>query len=122
MDGEIDPEDLAATLANGESPRIVDIRTPQQFRRGHIPGSENLPLGRLIQDVEAFDGDDHVVTVCPHGQASVKAARLITAYEGFEGRAESLRGGLDAWDGPITDGSEASRGQTDDDSEQTAPF
>jgi rhodanese-related sulfurtransferase len=111
MDGEITPADLEAALADGESPLVVDIRQPGPFRREHIPESLNLPLPELVGGVEDVAEADHVVTVCPHGQASVKAARLIAAYEGFDGRVESLAGGLTAWEGPV---STASDGTADD--------
>ena len=100
------PDELAAALEAGEPPVVVDIRRPAAFRRGHIPGSENLPLGALAGGVELLDGADHVVTVCPHGQSSIKAARLIAAYGGFDGRVESLAGGLEAWTGPLVHGEE----------------
>ncbi|MFB6073592.1 MAG: rhodanese-like domain-containing protein [Haloarculaceae archaeon] len=132
MDGEIAPADLRARL-DGDAPRVVDIRTPASFREAHIPGSENLPLGQLPDRVDAVADADHVVTVCPHGKASVKAARLIAAYEGFDGRVESLRGGLEAWDGPLAgraadaeddgnhaEGDEESHGRGDEGPE--APF
>jgi rhodanese-related sulfurtransferase len=106
MDGEITPESLADRLeADGEeAPLVLDIRSPRAFRQGHIPGSENLPLQDLTGAVESVAGADHVVTVCPHGEASVQAARLITAYEEFDGTVESLAGGLAAWEGPIEAG------------------
>jgi rhodanese-related sulfurtransferase len=106
MDGEITPDSLADRLETDgeEAPLVLDIRSPRAFRQGHIPGSENLPLQDLTGEVEAVDGADHVVTVCPHGEASVQAARLITAYEGFDGTVESLAGGLVAWEGPLEEG------------------
>ena len=97
MDGEISVEEVEALLDDEDRPRIVDIRSPGEFARGHIPGSENVPFAELTSRIEEFDGADHVVTVCPHGQASVQAARLIGSYEGFEGRVESLAPGLEGW-------------------------
>ena len=101
MDGEIEPDRLEAKLDSDDEPLVVDIRNPNAFRRGHIPGSVNLPLAELTLGVEDVAAADHVVTVCPHGQASIKAARLISAYEGFDGRVDSLHGGLTAWEGPL---------------------
>lgn len=108
MDGEIQPETLADRLGD-EEPLVVDIRNPGPYRRGHIPGSLNVPLSELIDGLDRVADAEHVVTVCPHGEASVKAARLIAASEAFDGRVESLAGGLTAWEGPLetadTDGS-----------------
>jgi rhodanese-related sulfurtransferase len=107
MDDEITVEELRTLLdetgdgSDDEAVRVVDIRNQGAFARGHIPGSENLPAPELTGRVEELDGADRVVTVCPHGEASVQAARLVAAYEGVDGPVESLRGGLEAWDGPL---------------------
>jgi rhodanese-related sulfurtransferase len=108
MDGEITVDELASLRTDDDrpEPRIVDIRQRPAFERAHIPGSENVPLSQLTTRVTELDDADHVVTVCPHGKASVRAARLIAAYEGFDGHVESLHGGLEAWDGPLADGAD----------------
>lgn len=120
MDGEIDPDDLAALLdgtetgsldgtetgagddRDGERVTVVDIRTAGEFSRGRIPDSRNLPFAELPARVGELDGADRIVTVCPHGIASKQAADLIASYEGTaSARVESLRGGIEAWDGPL---------------------
>jgi rhodanese-related sulfurtransferase len=102
MDAEIAPEDVESLLESDERLRVVDIRSPGQFARGHIPDSENVPFGELPDRIEEFAGADHIVTVCPHGKASVQAARLIGSYEGTaDARVESMAGGLEAWAGPL---------------------
>ncbi|MUV58089.1 rhodanese-like domain-containing protein [Halogeometricum sp. CBA1124] len=102
MDDEIDPSEVESLLADADPPRVVDIRSPAAFAREHIPGSENVPFAELPNRVESLSGADRIVTVCPHGQASVQAARLIKSFEGTaDARVESMRGGLEAWDGPV---------------------
>lgn len=100
MDGEIGPAELEAQL-DEDPPLVVDIRSPAAFEREHIPDSVNLPLERLPSDIDCVAGADHVVTVCPHGKASVRAARLIDSFDAFDGRVESLASGLEGWDGPV---------------------
>jgi rhodanese-related sulfurtransferase len=95
---------------------VVDIRNRLNFDRGHIPGSTNLPFQRLTAEVDRFDGCDRVVTVCPHGQASIQAARLIGSYEGFEGTVESMAGGLESWEW------ELEREDKNENEGQNAPF
>jgi len=116
---EIQPSELEATLETDEAPTIVDIRNPVAFGEEHIPGSHNIPFQELPQEVDRVEGDDHVVTVCPHGEASVQAARLIASYEGFDGEVESLQTGLTGWEGPVTDA--PSSGDEPDESPD-APF
>ena len=102
MDGEISTDEVAASLDDEDRLRIIDIRSPGEFARGHIPGSENVPFGELPDRIEEFADADHIVTVCPHGKASVQAARLIGSYEGTtEATVESLAGGLSKWEGDL---------------------
>jgi len=128
MDGEISVSELESVLDDDASgdPRIVDIRNPGAFERGHIPGSENIPAPELTDRVTELDGADRVVTVCPHGKASVQAARLVGSYEGVDGPVESLHGGLEAWDGPVEaggDSDDAAGADADEDAtDETAPF
>jgi rhodanese-related sulfurtransferase len=100
MDGEISATQLEAQL-DDEPPLIVDIRSPDSFAREHIPESVNVPLSRLPSEVERVADADHVVTVCPHGKASIRAAKLVGSFAEFDGRVESLAGGLEGWDGPV---------------------
>lgn len=102
MDAEISPEAVEELCESANPPRIVDIRRPAAFRRGHIPGSQNIPFDQLPAEIETLENADHIVTVCPHGQASVQAARLIASYEGTQtARIESMHGGLTEWDGEL---------------------
>lgn len=102
MDDEITPASVAELLASEEPPRVVDTRSPAAFARGHIPGSVNIPFGELVSRVEELEGADHIVTVCPHGESSIQAARLIKSYAGTaDARVESMCGGLEEWSGPL---------------------
>jgi rhodanese-related sulfurtransferase len=123
MDGEIDPEEVERTLGE-DDPVVVDIRSPAAFEQGHIPGSRNIPFGELPDEVESLTDADHVVTVCPHGKASVQAARLIGSYEGTaDTRVDSMAGGLSEWSGDLETGNDSaqgdSRGDAQADSDET---
>lgn len=105
MVGEIDPETLRDRLAaDSERPLLVDIRAAGDFAEGHLPGSLNIPMADLPREIDRIAEAEHVVTICPHGKASVKAARIIAAYRDFDGRVDSLAGGLEAWDGDLERG------------------
>lgn len=98
MDAEISPEEVHELLADENPPVVVDIREPPAFERGHIPGSRNIPFRLLPNQVAELSGAERIVTVCPHGKASVQAARLIGSFEGTaDARVESMAGGLDQW-------------------------
>ena len=126
MDGEIDDEELHALLVDDEDVRVVGVRSPSAFRQGHIPGSDNVPFGELTDRIESVADADRVVTVCPKGEASVQAARLIGSFEGFSGRVESLSTGVSGWsyDLETGDGGDdtADGGEEPGDEEEEAPF
>lgn len=102
---EISPERVAELLALESAPTVVDIRQPPAFRRGHIPGSRNVPFRQLPDRVAELADAERIVTVCPHGKSSVQAAKLINSYEGAtETTVESMTGGLRAWEGAVESG------------------
>lgn len=113
MDGEISAEELFELLESDEPVRIVDIRSSVQFNRRRIPGSENIPFVELTRRIGELSGAERVVTVCPHGKSSVQAARLISSFEGFDGRVESLKTGLDGWPYELETEQEATATSTD---------
>lgn len=98
MDGEISAEEVHDLLDSDDPPVVVDIRNPPAFARGHVPGSVNIPFSQLPARIGELEGSDYIVTVCPHGKASVQAARLIGSYEGTaEARVESMADGIEGW-------------------------
>jgi rhodanese-related sulfurtransferase len=102
MDGEIAPAEVQRALEDGDAPVVVDIRSPAAYKQGHIPSSRNVPFGELPDQVDSLTDADHIVTVCPHGKASVQAARLIGSYEGIgDARVDSMAGGLTEWPGEL---------------------
>lgn len=100
---ELGPNALEALLEREADVQIVDVRPAEGFESGHIPGSENVPFEQLISSIDTIPWDDRVVFVCPYGQRSKQACELLSAYEEIAADAEvyNLKGGLQAWDGPI---------------------
>jgi rhodanese-related sulfurtransferase len=99
---EMTPEQLHERLANGDrdSLQVVDIRTEAEFREGHVPGAINVPFPEFPERIGAVDWGEEIVCVCPIGQSSLQAARLLEAYEGVDPGATvaNLEGGYEAYD------------------------
>ena len=99
---EVDPSEVESLLDGDDPPTIVDVSTPDDFAERHIPGSLNVPLDDLVTHLGRLSESSHIVAVCPHGEASVQAVRLLSAYEGTkDARLESIAGGHEAWPGPL---------------------
>ena len=76
--------------------QIVDVREPDEWAAGHIPGALNIPLGDLGRRKSELDAARPVITVCRSGRRSLIAAEeLLTG--GFTDAA-SLAGGMVAWE------------------------
>jgi rhodanese-related sulfurtransferase len=98
--------DVQRRLAAGEI-GVLDVREPDEWQAGHIPGARWIPLGDLDVRFGELDQTREWVCVCHLGQRSALAAGLL-AEEGF--RAANLAGGMAAWeqqglpteDGPAT--------------------
>ena len=57
---------------------LLDVRTPQEYREGHIPGSQNLPLQQLDKVEEVTENKDTVLYVyCRSGARSRQAVSLL---------------------------------------------
>ncbi len=58
---------------------IVDVRDPDEFRAGHIPGARNVPRAFLESRIEAEapDRDAAVVLYCAGGTRAALAARAL---------------------------------------------
>lgn len=72
---------------------VVDVRTPEEYATGHLPGAINVPIARLAFEVGNLPAGQ-VLTVCSMGNRSWRAAQLLAAA-GRE--ALSLTGGTKAW-------------------------
>lgn len=59
---------------------LLDVRTPQEYREGHIPGSQNMPLQQLDKVEEVTENKDTVLYVyCRSGARSRQAVSLLQA-------------------------------------------
>lgn len=79
---------------------IVDVRTPQEFARGHIEGSVNVPLDRIGDGLERFRGR-RLYVMCASGARAKRAVAELKRL-GMDD-AESI-GGIMSWRGPLTQG------------------
>lgn len=69
-------EQLEKARVNHAKLLIIDVRSPQEFATGHIPGAVNIPVDDLPKKLEEMkiSKDTTVVTVCEHGGRSSRAA------------------------------------------------
>lgn len=71
--------------------RLVDVRLPGEFERGHWPGAVNLPLGRLRTLAQNLDPAHEYWVYCDTGRRSASAVFLLNE-RGLD--AKLVRGGI----------------------------
>lgn len=100
MVAEISPTELHKRLDSGERIQIIDIRPESEFQRGHIPGAENIPFTEFARAVDEVSWDENIVVVCPMGESSRQAARLLESYEAIDEETwiANLSGGYREWE------------------------
>ena len=94
---ETDSWDLRVALGAGENIVVVDTRSPEAYRREHIPGAVNIPHRKMSEETTKHLAKAALIVTCCDGigcNASTKGA-LNMAVLGF--RVKELIGGLDWW-------------------------
>jgi sulfur-carrier protein adenylyltransferase/sulfurtransferase len=93
---EVDPAAVREQLSNGAV--VVDVREPEEWSAGHIPGAVHVPKSYLESRIEGAvpDHGQHVVLYCASGNRSAWAARTLIEDLGYE-HVESMTGGFTLW-------------------------
>lgn len=88
-------EELAKLQPKFESLYVLDVRTPEEWRSGHIPGSLHLELTDLEDSLQKLPNDRSIALLCRSGQRASLAASLLQKH-GFSS-VINIRGGMQAW-------------------------
>lgn len=80
---------------SSEELTTLDVRQPNEYRAGHIPGAKLIPLPDLNQRLGEIDSDKPVMVYCAIGGRSRVAAQMLAGI-GFK-RVYNLSGGFKAW-------------------------
>jgi rhodanese-related sulfurtransferase len=89
---EIDVDELAQRLRSGA--RVIDVREPDEYERGHVPGAISVPLGTVPDHLDVFRGDGPAYVICQGGGRSRRACEFAEA-NGVD--AVNVAGGTGAW-------------------------
>ncbi len=75
---------------------FLDVREPNEWNLGHVPGAVHVPRGQLEGKVEGVvDRGSNVIVYCAGGSRSALAADTLTQM-GYS-KVSSLRGGFRGW-------------------------
>jgi NADPH-dependent 2,4-dienoyl-CoA reductase/sulfur reductase-like enzyme/rhodanese-related sulfurtransferase len=69
--------DAVLNRPSGQPLCLVDVRTPEEFAHGHIPGAVNIPLDQLRSRLEELPRDQNIAVYCQVGQRGYLATRIL---------------------------------------------
>lgn len=80
---------------NGKAFYLIDVRTPEEYAQGHVPGATLKPLDRLSQMTGDLPKQVNLHLICRSGMRSQQAARIL-ASQGFT-HLVNIDGGTMEW-------------------------
>jgi rhodanese-related sulfurtransferase len=91
------PVEAARSMVGDGRTVVIDVRAPEKFEAGHVPGAINIPLATLGEAASTLpaDKDRPILTVCDRGNISANGMIYLKAL-GYS-HVKSLSGGTTAW-------------------------
>lgn len=87
--------ELIAARKRGDKLQIVDVRSPEEYQRGHVPDAVNMPLDILRDWTEDLDSSLPTVVYCGVGYRSYLAYKILQS-RGFTD-LRNFSGGFQSW-------------------------
>jgi rhodanese-related sulfurtransferase/DNA-binding transcriptional ArsR family regulator len=88
-------EDLKKRLEEGEV-TVLDVRPPEEFAAGHLPGAVNIPLKELEGKLETLPHDQDIVAYC-RGPYCVLAFEAVARLREHGLQARRMQDGFPEW-------------------------
>ena len=90
---EISANELTSFVENGSL--VVDVREPDEYESGHIPGAILVPLSTVLSNTSEFESDETVYVVCRSGGRSMQACEIL--HEVGISNVVNVAGGTMGW-------------------------
>lgn len=98
MNELIKPEELQKKLNTYDVPLVIDVRTPDEFNEGHIPGAVNIPIDDLPNRLSEIPKERPIVPYCNmHHRGNSRGERAARLLEDNGYEAHAIDGGFVEW-------------------------
>ena len=89
--------EMMTLITDGTAPPIIDVRTPDEFQAGHLPGAINIPLQAFQQRFDELGAykDREVIMYCESGMRASHGGQWLQS-RGFD-KLRFLDGHMSAW-------------------------
>lgn len=91
------PQEYDAAFKAADNAVLIDVRTPREFKGGHIPGAKNIDImsPSFAGEVAKLDPSATYFINCQSGGRSARACSYF-AQNGFQ-EPVNLKGGMISW-------------------------
>ena len=87
----------AKEMMSADDSVVIDVRNPDEYQNGHLPGATLIPVNSVFQRREELPADKKIIFVCAVGQRSALASEMAAAAGLPADQLYNLDGGTDAW-------------------------
>lgn len=94
MPAEVTVAELAAILADDPSTPLIDVRNPEEYAAGRVPGAVLVPMHTVPVRLQEIPADRTVYVVCAVGGRSGQVAAWLEP-QGYD--VVNVLGGTQAW-------------------------
>jgi rhodanese-related sulfurtransferase len=91
---QVEPGQVYTMVTQTSKPYLLDVRTPGEYKQGHISGADLIPLDELSTKIARIPKGREIICVCESGSRSSVAARHLNA-QGY--RVSNMKGGMSRW-------------------------
>ncbi|QSO53617.1 rhodanese-like domain-containing protein [Alicyclobacillus curvatus] len=92
---DFSPQDILERIQQNPKMVILDVRTPMEYKSGHIANAKSYPLGQESVIARDYPPDIPLLLICKSGHRSQAAAAALMRL-GFR-QLSHLQGGMDRW-------------------------
>ena len=90
------PKDELMSLIDNEKVTVIDVRDPEEFATGHLPGAKNIPAMQLDQHIDDLPSDQEVIAYC-RGPYCILASAAVLRLRAAGVRARHFHEGFPGW-------------------------
>lgn len=102
---QITADELKALLEEkGKNIKFIDVREPEEYISGHIPGVPLIPMNQIPTRLGELEPADEYVFICRSGNRSHMVSKFL--QQNGIANVTNFNGGMLSWNGPVKTGME----------------
>lgn len=92
---EVPQVDVEALAARAPEAVVLDVREPEEYESGHVPGAINVPQAELASRLAEVPREVPLFVICRSGARSLRSTQFLHTRGIVQAR--NVRGGTEAW-------------------------